>query len=68
MYMPSARDVKDPAKIGEVISSNSFAILFSQDGDSIFASHLSFLYKPELGEKGRLTASVLLDSLGWKIR
>jgi transcriptional regulator len=67
MYIPSAFEVKDPAKIGEVIASNSFAILVSRDGDSFFASHLPFLYKPEQGEKGKLISHMARANRHWQL-
>ena len=67
MYIPSAFEITDPVKITEVISSNSFACMVSQDGDSLFASHLPFLYKPELGENGKLVSHMAKANRHWRI-
>ena len=67
MYIPTAFEVTDPAKLGEVISSNSFAILVSKDGDSFFASHLPFLYKPGGGAKGKLVSHMAVANRHWKL-
>jgi len=67
MYIPSAFEVKDPAKIAEVISSNSFATLISRDGDALFASHLPFLYKPEQGAKGKLVSHMARANSHWQL-
>lgn len=67
MYIPSAFEVTDPIKISEAITSNSFASLVSKDGDSLFASHLPFLYKPEQGEKGKLTSHMAKANRHWQL-
>ncbi len=67
MYIPDAFHVSDPKKIGEIISSNSFATLVSKDGDSLFASHLPFLYKPDQGKKGSLTGHMAKANRHWQL-
>jgi transcriptional regulator len=67
MYIPSAFEVKDPIKIGEVISSESFATVVSQDGDSLFASHLPFLYRPEQGVNGKLLSHMAKANSHWQL-
>jgi len=67
MYIPVAFEIKDPNKIGEVISSYSFATLISQDGDSLFASHLPFLYKPEAGVNGKLVSHMARANNHWRL-
>jgi len=67
MYIPSAFEVKDPVKIGEAISCNSFATLISQDGDSLFASHLPFLYKPDRGANGKLVSHMAKANNHWQL-
>jgi transcriptional regulator len=67
MYTPSAFEIKDPDKIGEVISSNSFATLISKDGESLFASHLPFLYKPDQGVKGKLISHMAKANRHWQL-
>jgi transcriptional regulator len=67
MYIPSAFEVTDAAKIAEVISSNSFAVLVSRDGDSFFASHLPFIYEPDGGEKGRLLSHMAKANRHWEL-
>ena len=67
MYIPSAFEITDPARLGEVISSNSFATLVSKDGDSFFASHLPFLYKAGQGEKGKLVSHMARANRHWKL-
>jgi transcriptional regulator len=67
MYIPSAFAMKDPEKLGEVISSNDFAILISRDGDSLFASHLPFLYRPNEGPSGKLLSHMARANRHWRL-
>lgn len=67
MYIPSAFEITDPAKIAETISSNSFASMISQDGDSLFASHLPFLYKSVPGGKGKLISHMAKANRHWQL-
>ena len=67
MYIPSAFEVKDAGKIAEVISSNSFATLISKDGDSLFASHLPFLHRPDQGAKGKLISHMAKANRHWQL-
>jgi transcriptional regulator len=67
MYIPPAFEMKDPVKIGEVIRANSFGILISKDGDSLFASHLPFLYHPESGAAGKLKCHMARANRHWRL-
>jgi transcriptional regulator len=67
MYIPSAFAMKDPEKLAEVISSNDFAILISRDGDSLFASHLPFLYRPAEGVHGKLLSHMARANRHWQL-
>jgi transcriptional regulator len=67
MYIPSAFVITDLSKIGEVISSNSFATLISKDGETLFASHLPFLYKPDQGGKGKLISHMAKANRHWQL-
>jgi transcriptional regulator len=67
MYIPPAFEVTDTAQIGEAISDNSFAILVSKDGNSLFASHLPFLFKPDLGPKGKLISHMARANRHWQL-
>jgi len=67
MYIPNAFEITDPCKVGEVISANSFATLISKDGDSLFASHLPFLYKPKQGAKGKLISHMARANRHWQL-
>lgn len=67
MYTPSAFEVRDPARIAEVISANSFGILISQDGGSVFASHLPFLHAPERGKNGMLISHMAKANRHWQL-
>jgi transcriptional regulator len=68
MYIPSAFELSDPIKIKEVISANSFAILISKDeGGSLFASHLPFLFKPEWGAGGKLISHMARANRHWQL-
>ena len=67
MYIPSAFEVTDPAKIAEIISSHSFGMLLSKDEGSLFASHLPFLYKPQLGKNGFLTSHMARANRHWQL-
>jgi transcriptional regulator len=67
MYIPSAFAITDPTQIAEVISAHSFGMMISKDGDSLFASHLPFLYKPESGQHGRLISHMAKANRHWKL-
>jgi transcriptional regulator len=67
MYIPSAFAITDPVKIAEVISAHNFGMMISKDGDSLFASHLPFLYKPESGKHGLLTSHLAKANRHWKL-
>lgn len=67
MYIPSAFEVTDTDKIAEVISSNSFATIVSKDGDSLFASQLPFLFKPEQGVRGKLVSHMARANRHWQL-
>jgi len=67
MYIPPAFAMTDPVKIAEVISSHSFGMLVSRDGDSLFASHLPFLYQPGSGVHGRLTSHMAKANRHWEL-
>jgi transcriptional regulator len=67
MYIPSAFEMKDPAEIAEAISADGFATVVSQDGDSLFASHLPFLYKPGQGVNGKLVSHMARANNHWRL-
>jgi transcriptional regulator len=67
MYIPSAFAITDPVKIAEVISAHSFGMMISKDGDSLFASHLPFLYQPESGPHGLLRSHMAKANRHWKL-
>jgi transcriptional regulator len=67
MYIPTAFQVNDPNKISELISSSSFATLISRDGDSLFASHLPFLHKPDRGVRGILVSHMAKANRHWQL-
>jgi transcriptional regulator len=67
MYIPSAFAVTDPAKIAEVISAHNFGIMISKDGDSVFASHLPFLYRPDAGKHGLLASHLAKANRHWQL-
>jgi transcriptional regulator len=67
MYIPAAFAVTDPAKLEEVISSNSFGTIISKDGDSFFASHLPFLYHPRRGKQGVLLSHMARANRHWQL-
>jgi transcriptional regulator len=67
MYTPDAFEMRDPAKIGEVIAENGFAALISKDGDSLFASHLPFLHHPGGGKNGRLASHMARANRHWQL-
>lgn len=67
MYIPSAFAMNDPARLEEIISSHSFAILVSKDGDSFFSSHLPFLYHPQEGTKGKLLSHMARANRHWQL-
>ena len=67
MYIPAAFAMTDPVKIAEVLSSHSFGMMVSKDGDSLFASHLPFLYKPEAGTHGKLTSHMAKANRHWEL-
>jgi transcriptional regulator len=67
VYIPPAFKVTDSAKLEEVITSNSFGTLISRDGDSVFASHLPFLYRPQQGANGKLLCHMARANRHWKL-
>jgi len=67
MYIPDAFAITDPAKIAEVISAHSFGMMISKDGDSLFASHLPFLYEPASGKHGLLRSHMAKANRHWKL-
>jgi transcriptional regulator len=67
MYIPSSFEITDPGKIAEIIAANNFAILISKDGESLFASHLPFLHKPEQGTKGKLISHMAKANRHWQL-
>ena len=67
MYIPSAFEMNDPAKLNEVISSHGFGLLISRDGDSLFASHLPFLHRPIQGKNGLLVSHMAKANRHWQL-
>lgn len=67
MYIPSAFAMTDPAKIGNVINAHSFGQLISRDGNSVFASHLPFIYQPQEGPHGRLISHMARANRHWQL-
>ena len=67
VYIPSTFAVTDPAKLAALIESNSFATLVSKDADSLFASHLPFLYRPAQGAHGTLLSHMARANRHWKL-
>jgi transcriptional regulator len=67
MYIPAAFAVSDPARLAEIISHYSFALLVSRDGNSSFASHLPFLYHAQEGKLGTLVSHMARANPHWKL-
>lgn len=66
MYIPKAFDVNDKTKLFDFVKSNSFGILFSQDEDGPFATHLPFLIDENKGNNGVLIGHMAKPNPHWK--
>ena len=67
MYIPTAFTITDPAKLAEIMSRYSFALLISRDGNSSFASHLPFLYQNQEGKLGTLLSHMGRANRHWQL-
>ncbi len=56
MYVPDPYALHDQAAIAGLLQRHSFALLVTAAGGAPQANHLPFLYDPERGAKGTLTA------------
>jgi transcriptional regulator len=66
MYIPKAFEVNDKTKLLDFIKSNSFGILFSQEEDGPFATHLPFLIDENKGDNGVLIGHMAKPNPQWK--
>ncbi len=66
MYIPSAFQVSDPAKLAEFIQRHSFATLITHDGTAPFASHLPILFRPGVGSHGTLVSHMARANPQWQ--
>ena len=66
MYIPKAFEVNDKMKLYDFIKSNSFGILFSQEENGPFATHLPFLIDEKNGEADVLIGHMAKPNPQWK--
>jgi transcriptional regulator len=65
MYIPKAFKVSDKTKLFDFIKCNSFGIMFSQEENGPFATHLPFLIDANIGE-GVLFSHMAKPNPHWK--
>lgn len=65
MYIPKEFKVSDKTKLFDFIRGNSFGILFSQEENGPFATHLPFLVDENVG-KGVLISHMAKQNPHWK--
>jgi transcriptional regulator len=66
MYVPSAFQQTDRAKLHEFIEANSFGLLVSTHEGRPFAAHLPFLLERDAGPHGRLVGHVARANPQWR--
>ncbi|WP_435007746.1 FMN-binding negative transcriptional regulator [Tundrisphaera lichenicola] len=66
MYVPSAFAERDTARLHDFIRRESFAILTSNDGRSLTASHLPLILEAEVGELGQLFGHMARANPQWR--
>lgn len=66
MYVPEPFVLTDEAYTREVIEQYGFAQLVTAPDGALQASHLPFLFEPERGEKGTLTAHMAHANPQWR--
>ena len=66
MYIPKAFEINDKSKLYDFIKRNSFGILFSQEEDGPFATHLPFLLDEKKGETDVLIGHMAKPNPHWK--
>jgi transcriptional regulator len=66
MYVPAAFREDDQAKLHDFMRRHSFAVLTSQGGDGLVASHLPLLLEPDAGPHGRLVGHMARANPQWR--
>jgi transcriptional regulator len=66
VYIPKSFNVNDKTQLVDFIKSHSFGILFSQDEDGPFATHLPFLMDENSGHNGTLIGHMARPNPHWK--
>jgi transcriptional regulator len=66
VYTPSHNRVIDTAEIQSFVRDSPFAILTSQSGDGLIASHLPLIYEPDYGQHGRLIGHMARANSQWR--
>jgi transcriptional regulator len=66
MYLPSAFSVKDREKLHAFLREHSFAVLASNDGRGLMASHLPLLLDAEQGPHGHLLGHMARANPQWR--
>lgn len=66
LYIPKAFENNDKKKLYDFIQRNSFGILFSQEENGPFATHLPFLIDENQGENGILIGHMAKQNPHWK--
>ena len=66
MYVPAAFAETDPAKLDEFMRQNSFAVLTSNGGGGLAASHLPLLFDAHAGPRGHLLGHMARANPQWR--
>jgi transcriptional regulator len=66
MYLPKSFKVDDKATLHALMREHSFATLVTQREGAPFATHLPFLLKPEIGERGVLRGHMARANPQWQ--
>lgn len=66
MWIPRTFRNEDLLELHALLRANSFGVLFSQNGDEPWATHLPFMIDPERGEYGTLIAHMARANPHWK--
>jgi transcriptional regulator len=66
MYVPTAFAEHDPAKLSEFMTRHSFAVLTTNSGGGLVASHLPLLFDPDAGPNGYLLGHMARANPQWR--
>ena len=66
MYIPAEFEVRDPARLHQIIRENNFGMLVSMVDGVAFATHLPFMIAPESGPHGTLLVHMARANPHWR--